>query len=76
MPEIIYQEESYQVMGILYDVHKNLGSGFSEIVYKDALEYEFKNSAVPFEREKEYSVHYKDIMLNHKFYADLFYLTS
>jgi GxxExxY protein len=70
MPEIVYQEESYQVIGILSDVHKNLGNGFSEIVYKDALEYEFKNSAVPFEREKEFRVHYKDIILNHKFYAD------
>jgi GxxExxY protein len=42
--------------------------GFSEIVYKDAFEYELKNK-ISFEREKEYLVHYKDIILNHKFYA-------
>ena len=43
MPEIIYRDESYQIMGVLFDVHSNLGGGFSEIVCKDALEYEFKN---------------------------------
>lgn len=57
-------------MGILFDVHRNLGGGFSEIVYKDALEYEFKKANIPFEREKEYLVNYKDIILDHRFYAD------
>lgn len=70
MSQIIYREESYQIMGVLFDVHSNLGGGFSEIVYKDALEYEFQNLNIPYEREKEYLVHYKDVILNHKFYAD------
>ena len=70
MNEILYSEESYQIMGVLFDAHSNLGGGFSEIVYKDALEYEFKINKIPFEREKEYEVNYKEIILNHKFYAD------
>ena len=70
MSEIIYKEESYQIIGVLFDVHSNLGGGFSEIVYKDALEYEFKNLNISYEREKEYLVHYKDVILNHKFYVD------
>ncbi len=70
MSKIVYQEESYQIMGVLFDIHNNLGSGFSEIVYKDALEYELSNQDVPFAREKEYSVKYKEIILKHKFYAD------
>ncbi|MFY8187640.1 MAG: GxxExxY protein [Flavobacterium sp.] len=70
MAEILYKEESYKIMGILFEVHNNLGKGFSEIVYKDALEYEFKNSLIQFEREREYAVRYKDITLKHKFYAD------
>lgn len=70
MAEIQYKEESYKIMGILFDVHGNLGGGFSEIVYKDALEYEFNNLYIPYEREKEYVVHYKEIILEHKFYAD------
>ena len=68
--DYLYKEESYQIVGILFEVHKNLGKGFSEIVYKDALEYEFKKNNIPFEREKEFKVKYKDIFLNHKFYAD------
>ena len=52
------------------DVHNNLGPGFLEIVYKDALEYEFKKANIPFDREVQYEVNYKDIILPHKFYAD------
>ena len=52
------------------DVHNNLGAGFLEIVYKDALEYEFHLNNIHYEREKEYNVHYKSILLPHKFYAD------
>ncbi|MFY7742519.1 MAG: GxxExxY protein [Flavobacterium sp.] len=68
--EYLFKDESYQIVGILYDVHKNLGKGFSEIVYKDALEYEFNRNNIPFEREKEFKVKYKDVFLKHKFYAD------
>ena len=70
MPEYLYENESYKIIGVLYEVHKNLGKGFSEIVYKDALEYEFNKNNIPFEREKEYKVNYKDTVLKHKFYAD------
>ena len=70
MPKILHEYESYKLVGILFEVHGHLGKGFSEVVYKDAIEYEFKNLAIPFEREKEYSVNYKDIVLKHKFYAD------
>jgi GxxExxY protein len=54
MSKIIYKDESYKLMGILFDIHNNLGKGFSEIVYKDAIEYEFEKSKIFFEREKEY----------------------
>lgn len=70
MSSIIYKEESYILQGICFEVHNNLGFGFLEIVYKDALEYEFQKANIPYVREKEYSVNYKDIILPHKFYAD------
>lgn len=70
MANILYKEESYSIVGVLFEVYNNLGSGFSEIVYKDALEYEFCQRNILFEREKEYSVKYKDYTLPHKFYAD------
>ena len=52
------------------EVHNNLGPGFSEIVYKDALELEFSKAGINYQREKEYEVLYKGIVLPHKFYAD------
>ncbi|MFN8257908.1 MAG: GxxExxY protein [Bacteroidales bacterium] len=70
MTEIIYKEESYKIIGICMEVHNNLGAGFLEIVYKDALEFEFRKAGIPFEREKEFIVNYKGIILPHKFYAD------
>lgn len=51
-------------------MHNNLGKGFLEIVYKDAIEYELEKLKIIFDREKEYSVNYKEIILKHKFYAD------
>lgn len=70
MSKLIYKKESYSIVGALFEVYNNLGSGFSEIVYKDAIEYEFKQLKIPFVREREYNVNYKEIILNHNFYAD------
>ncbi len=52
------------------EVHKNLGHGFLEIVYKDALEIEFQNNDILYEREKRYEIDYKGIILPHKYQAD------
>jgi GxxExxY protein len=70
MTDIIYKTESYKIIGICMEVHNNLGPGFLEIVYKDALEYELRLAGIPFEREKEFVVNYKETILSHKFYAD------
>jgi len=70
MTDLIYKDESYKIIGKCMEVHNNLGAGFLEIVYKDALEYEFRKATIPYEREKEYIVKYKNIILPHKFYAD------
>ena len=67
---VIYKEESYEIIGICMEIHNYLGHGFSEIVYNDALEIEFRKAEIFYEREKEYEVVYKGIILPHKFYAD------
>ena len=64
------QDESYEIIGICMEVHRILGKGFLEIVYKDALEYEFDVRGIPYEREKKFEVPYKEIILPHKFQAD------
>lgn len=70
MSDIILKEESYQLIGICMEIHRELGMGFKEIVYKDALEYEFKSKKIEFIREKEFKIQYKDIILPHRYYAD------
>lgn len=70
MKDLIYKEEAYQIIGKCFEVHNNLGPGFLEIVYKDALEYEFTKAGIIYEREKKYDVNYKGIILPHHFYAD------
>ena len=70
MSSIILKEESYQLVGICMEIHRELGMGFEEIVYKDALEYEFKSRKIKFIREKEFKIQYKDIILPHRYYAD------
>ena len=52
------------------DVHRTLGHGFLEIVYKDAIEFELGIKGLSYVREKEYKIDYKKIMLPHKYYAD------
>ncbi|MFN8255379.1 MAG: GxxExxY protein [Bacteroidales bacterium] len=70
MEDYIYKNDSYKIIGICMEVHNNLGPGFLEIVYKDAIEMEFKQANIHYEREKEYVVNYKGQILKHKFYAD------
>ncbi len=70
MPEIIYKEESYKIIGACMEVHKKLGCGFLESVYSEALEIEFKKSEIPYEREKKLPVFYGDVPLKKYFKAD------
>ncbi|MEP7256404.1 MAG: GxxExxY protein [Ferruginibacter sp.] len=64
------KEETDKIIGPAIEVHKILGPGLLEIVYKDALEYELNLNDHLFVREKGYEVLYKEIALKHKFYAD------
>jgi len=68
--EFLFKEETYEIIGICMDVHRTLGHGFLEIVYKDAIEFEVRKKGLPYNREKEYTIEYKGIILPHKFSAD------
>jgi GxxExxY protein len=67
---LINQNETYKIIGACMEVHSILGSGFLEVVYKDALEIELRKRDIPFTREMKYEVNYKGILLNHNFFAD------
>ena len=51
-------------------IHTKLGKGFKEIVYKDALELEFIDQQIAYEREKSFSIIYQGAILPHRFVAD------
>ena len=64
------QEESFEIIGLCMEVHKILGKGLSEVVYKDAIELELKGKNISFERERKYEVEYKETVLPHYYFAD------
>lgn len=70
MGDYLYKDENFRIVGLCMEVHRILGSGLLEIVYKDALEFELKQHKIPYAREREYAVSYKGNILPHKFYAD------
>ena len=70
MDNIIYKAESYKIIGACIEVHKELGPGFLEAVYQEALEIEFERNHIPYEREKELEIVYKGEKLSKKYYAD------
>lgn len=70
MEEYILKEETYKIIGACMEVHKTLGNGFLEAVYQEALEQEFKLQNIPYEREKQISISYKNKLLNKHYYAD------
>ena len=65
-----FREETYQIIGAAQEVHTELGSGFLEVVYQDALEIEFKHRSIPYKREYSLPIFYKEIKLNRNYSLD------
>ena len=64
------KKETYQIIGVCMEVQKTLGFGFSEAVYKDAMQLEFIDEAILHTKETQLEVYYKGRLLQHKFFAD------
>lgn len=54
--KILHKDESYYIIGLCMDVYNELGKGFSEAIYGDALEIELTTHGVPFEREVKFAI--------------------
>ncbi len=64
---IKYSELSYRLMEIMFEVHNQLGPGFTENIYEKAVLHELKNKQIPFEEQKEIQVFYKgELMGNYR----------
>jgi GxxExxY protein len=68
--ELLYPEEVYHIIGACMEVHNELGGGFNEPVYQEALEIEFTDIGIPFEREKGLKINYKGKELRKRYVAD------
>jgi len=62
--------ETYAILGAAMRVHTELGRGFLESVYQDALEIEFRDQKIPYQREVRIPVSYRGIELTSYFAAD------
>lgn len=70
MNTFYYKVETYNIRGAIFAVHHELGNGFLERVYQDALEFEFQERGIPYEREKNIQVMYKGKPLGEPYRAD------
>lgn len=67
---LLYKEETGQILRACMNVFNELGNGFLEAVYQEALEIEFRQMGIPYQREAKVSVFYKGKKLDKEYYAD------
>jgi GxxExxY protein len=70
MTTLIFEQESYNIIGACMAVHKALGSGFLESVYEEALEKEFIKRNIPYKRQPKLVVFFDGEPLKKYFKAD------
>ena len=70
MSDLLYKQECFQLVGLCMEIHRELGKGHDEVIYKDALVVELSRANIPFSRERKYEVTYKDVILPHHYFAD------
>jgi len=71
MSDLLYENLSYKIIGAAREVYKELGPGYLESVYEDALCYELDLLSIEYQRQIELDVHYKNIKFERRFRADL-----
>jgi len=70
MADLIYKQEVYNIIGACMEVHNQLGNGFLEAVYQEALALELNERAIPFQKEVRLEINYKGKTLEKYFVAD------
>ena len=71
MDELVLRAEVYAVVGAAIEVHRELGEGFLEAVYQEALERELALREIPFEAQRELVIHYRGQPLSKIYVCDL-----
>jgi len=68
--EFLYKEESFAIRGAVFEVYKEMGSGFLEAVYQECLEREFKKQNIPFSSRQQLYLSYKGEPLQQTYIPD------
>ena len=68
---LLMKEEVYKIVGAAMEVHTQLGAGFLEAVYQEALEIELRERLIPFRPQQPIPVRYKNHLLKKEYIADL-----
>ena len=63
-------QRTYQIIGAAMEVHRELGSGYLEAVYQEALGKEFKNQDIPYNSQPTVKIFYKGQPLNKTYQPD------
>ena len=64
--DLVYKDESYQIMGACFEVYKEKGSGFSEPIYQECLTCELGLQKIPHGEQVELPLKYKGRPLKQK----------
>ncbi len=70
MEEYPFKEECYKIIGCCMEVHNELGCGFLEPVYQEALSVVLQENKIPFVKEKVLDIEFRGRILNKKYIAD------
>lgn len=71
MEDLLFKKEVFEIVGASIEVHRELGPGFLEAVYQEALEIELTERSIPFEAQGCLSISYKGKVLNKKYITDI-----
>ena len=69
--ELVYGGEVFKIVGAAIEVHRELGAGFFEAVYQEALEIEMHERMIPFSSQRSFRICYKNEILRKEYVADL-----
>ena len=67
---LYFKVECYKIIGACMKVHRELGNGFLEAVYHEALMIEFDKRGIPYESEKVFNIIYSGVELKSTYVAD------
>ena len=67
---LVFEEETYAVLGACFEVYKDKGNGFVEPVYQECLELEFGLQAIPFSSQAQLRLTYKGRELKQRYIPD------